>query len=78
MVRWKVQSDYARHGCEGSMKVGDLVKNLNSESRQTGIIIEWSGHQNSDPREGRRDPVVLWADGRCSWILRHRVEVLDV
>ncbi len=59
------------------MKIGDLVKNLNSESRMTGVIIGWSGHQNSDPREGRRDPEVLWADGRCNWIMRHMVEVVD-
>ena len=59
------------------MKPGDLVKNLNSESRMTGIIVGWSDHQQSDPREERRDPVVLWADGRCNWIVRHRVKVID-
>ena len=59
------------------MKVGDLVKNLNSESKIKGIIVNWSNHQNSDPREGRRDPVVLWADGRCNWIMRHCVEVVS-
>ena len=58
------------------MKIGDLVRNLNSESRMTGVIVGWSGHQNSDPREGRRDPEVLWADGRCNWIVRHMVEVV--
>lgn len=59
------------------MKVGDLVKNLNSESRMTGVIIGWSGHQNSDPRLGRRDPVVLWADGRCNWIIRQLAQVIN-
>ncbi len=58
------------------MKIGDLVRNLNSESKMAGVIVGWSEHQNSDPREGRRDPRVLWADGRCSWIMRHRVEVV--
>ncbi len=58
------------------MKIGDLIKNLNSESRMSGVIIDWSDHHESDPRDGQRDPVVLWADGRCSWILRHRVRVL--
>ena len=48
------------------MKIGDLVKNLNSESRMTGIIVGWTG----------LDPVVLWADGRCGWIVRRRVEVV--
>ena len=59
------------------MLVGDLVKNLNSEARCLGLVIGWSDHQSSDPREGRRDPVVFWADGRVSWIMRHRAEVLD-
>ena len=59
------------------MKIGDLVRNLNSESRMTGVITGWSGHQDSDPREGRRDPDVLWADGRCNWIVRHRVGVVN-
>jgi len=53
------------------MKVGDLVKNLNSESRMLGIIIRWF----EEP--GRRVPVVLWADGRCNWIVQHRVEVVN-
>ena len=59
------------------MKVGDLVRNLNSESGMTGVIVGWS----DDKRPGigtlrRRDPVVLWADGRCSWIMAHRVSVV--
>ncbi len=59
------------------MNIGDLVENLNCEARTAGLVIGWSGHQRSDPREGRRDPVVLWADGRISWIMRHRAEVLN-
>ena len=59
------------------MKIGDLVKNLNSESRMTGVIVAWSDHQKSDPREARRDPVVMWADGRINWIVRHRTEVIN-
>ena len=59
------------------MKIGDLVENLNSESRMAGIIVGWSDHQNSDPREGRRDPYVLWADGRINWIVRHLAKVID-
>jgi len=58
------------------MKIGDLVENKNSESRMSGVIVGWSDHQYSDPREERRDPVVLWADGRCNWIVRHRVDVV--
>ena len=52
------------------MKVGDLVRNLNSESKMTGIIVDW--HE-----DGGVHPRVLWADGRCSWVMRHRVEVVD-
>ena len=58
------------------MKVGDLVRNLNSEMGMTGVIVGWSDLQEADPREGRRDPFVLWADGRCSWIMAHRVSVV--
>ena len=58
------------------MQIGDLVRNLNSESRMTGVIVGWSDNQGSDPREGRRDPVVLWADGRCNRIVLSRVEVV--
>ncbi len=57
------------------MKVGDLVRNLNSESKMTGLVVGWSEHYASDPRLHRRDPVVLWADGRKNWIVRHLVEV---
>ena len=60
------------------MKVGDLVKNLNSESRMTGVIVGWTArHGNSDPQKGQREPVVLWADGRCNWIIYQRVEVIS-
>jgi hypothetical protein len=57
------------------MQIGDLVRNLNSESRMTGVVVGWSDHQNSDPTAGRRDPVVIWSDNRMSWIMRHLVEV---
>ena len=54
------------------MKIGDLVRNLNSEMRMTGIIVGWE----NDPRRGfvKPCPIVQWADGRCSWIIPHRVE----
>jgi hypothetical protein len=60
------------------MKVGDLVKNLNSESQMMGIIVGWTApHGNSDPRKGHREPIVLWADGRRNWIVLSRVEVVN-
>lgn len=52
------------------MKVGDLVKNLNSESRMTGVIVGWQKMTNAPDA-----PVVLWADGRCNWIVPYRIEV---
>jgi hypothetical protein len=54
------------------VKVGDLVKNLNSESRMTGIIVGWHNVPNQEIA-----PMVLWADGRCNWIVLHRVEVVQ-
>ena len=61
------------------MKVGDLVRNLNSESRMTGIIVGWTApHGNSNPQKGHREPVVLWEDGRCNWIVHSRVNVVEL
>ena len=77
MARWKVQSDYAGHDYEVSMNVGDLVENLNSESRMTGIVIGWTDTLWPDNSNQFRHPVVLWADGRRNWIMCHRVEVLS-
>ncbi len=57
------------------VKVGDLVKNLNSESKMIGIVVEW--HGDYEDEDGGFHPRVLWADGRCSWVMRHRVEVVD-
>lgn len=49
------------------MKIGDLVENLNSESKMTGIVVAWHKHH------GIAHPVVQWADGRCNWIMQHLV-----
>ena len=53
------------------MKIGDLVRNLNSESRMTGVIVGWHEYHGSN------NPIVQWADGRCNWIVQHRVEVVQ-
>jgi len=53
------------------MNVGDLVANLYSESRMTGIIVGWHKHHDV------HHPKVLWADGRCNWITSFRVEVIS-
>ena len=53
------------------MKIGDLVRNLNSESGMTGVIIDW--HHEF----GVKNPVVSWADGRIGWIGTARVAVIQ-
>ena len=55
------------------MKIGDIVKNLNSESRMLGIIVGW--HKAMDC--AAPTPQVLWSDGRCNWITANRVEVVQ-
>ncbi len=55
------------------MKIGDLVKNLNSESRMMGVIVDWHhAMTTADPNY-----LVLWADGRCSWILPRMIETVQ-
>ena len=51
------------------MKVGDLVRNLNSESGMLGIIVGW--HSG-----GKICPIVHWNDGRTSWVMPHLVKVI--
>jgi len=54
------------------MKVGDLVRNLNSESGTLlGVIVKFTPPANP----GRL--IVAWNDGRVSPILKHLVEVVD-
>ena len=55
------------------MKIGDLVKNLNSESRMLGVIVGW--HQAMEI--AYPTPLVLWSDGRCNWIVLNRVELVQ-
>ena len=56
------------------MKIGDLVRNGNSESGMLGIVVGWFGGK----RKGSYDrcPVVRWNDGRTDWILPCMVEVV--
>ena len=56
------------------MKVGDLVRNLNSESGLMGIIVGW---ENINRVSNTIAPMVAWQDGRVSWIVAHRVEVVS-
>ena len=54
------------------MRVGDLVRNLNSETGLMGIIVGWEETKwSTEPA-----PVVAWQDGRVSWIMAHRLSVV--
>ena len=60
------------------MQIGDLVRNLNSEARCTGIVVGWMESTTFEHDfGGDQQPVVLWADGRCNWIMAHRVELAN-
>ena len=59
------------------MKVGDLVKNLNSEARCTGLVVDFEFRRSGGGFYSIRMPVVLWADGRCSPIMPDMVERMN-
>jgi len=59
------------------MKVGDLVKNLNSEFRMPGIIVDFELRKADGGFYSVRMPVVLWSDKRCSPIMPDMVEVIS-
>ena len=56
------------------MKIGDIVKNLNSESRMSGIIVDFELRRAGGGFYSVRMPVVLWSDKRCSPIMPDMVE----
>ena len=56
------------------MQVGDLVKNLNSEAGLMGIVVGW---ETINRVSNNIAPMVAWQDGRGSWIMMHRVEVIN-
>ena len=51
------------------MKVGDLVRNLNSESRCIVLVVDFEFRRAGGVFYSVRMPVVLWPDGRCSPIM---------
>ena len=59
------------------MQVGDLVRNLYSESGLLGVIVSWTDTIWPDNTQRSNHPVVTWSDGRTSWIEAHRVEVIN-
>ncbi len=56
------------------MKVGDLVKNINSDSGLLwdGVIVDWVPSAVVE-----RKPLVRWQDGRTYPTLPHMVEVVN-
>lgn len=51
------------------VQIGDLVRNLHSESRMTGVVISFYSDHHF------QDLVVLWADGRRARVKRQFVEI---
>ena len=58
------------------MKVGDLVRNKNSESGMLGLFLMW---KTFDPplSNPHTCPIVWWQDGRVSSIQKSLVEVIS-
>ena len=59
------------------MKVGDLVKNLNSEGGLLGVIVDWVPTKWGDVFDEKVSPLVCWQDGRTGWIITKRVKVVS-
>jgi len=57
------------------MKVGDLVRNKNSESGMLGIFLEWKTFdKKTNPYTC---PIIWWHNGRISSIQENLVEVIS-
>ena len=59
------------------LSVGDLVKNLNSESKMHGVVVDFELRKAKGGVYSVRMPVVLWSDKRCSPIMPDMVEVTN-
>jgi len=59
------------------VKVGDLVRNLNSEARCTGLVVDFEIRKAGGGGYSVRMPVVMWSDKRCSPIMPDMVEVAN-
>jgi len=57
------------------VKVGDLVRNKNSESGELGILLRW--HTFDPTTNPLTFPIVRWADGRTSSIQTNLLEVVS-
>lgn len=59
------------------MEVGSLVKNLNSESRMCGVVVDFELRKAKGGVYSVRMPVVLWSDQRCSAIMPDMVKKVN-
>ena len=41
------------------------------------IVVDWTDTKWPDNTQNVNHPVVHWNDGRTSWIMAHRVEVIN-
>ena len=59
------------------MKSGDLVRNLNSESKMLGVVVDFELRKATGGAYSVRMPVVLWSDQRCSPIMPDMVVLFE-
>jgi hypothetical protein len=57
------------------MRVGDLVRNKNSESGEIGIVLRW--HTFDKDTNPLTFPIVRWANGRTRSIQPNLLEVIS-
>ena len=57
------------------MKIGDLVRNKNSESGMLGLFLEWKTFDKAT--NPYTCPIVWWRDGRRSSIQCNLLEVVS-
>ena len=59
------------------LSLGDLVRNLSSESKMHGVIVDFELRKAKGGVYSVKMPVVLWSDKRCSPIMPDMVEVAN-
>ena len=59
------------------LSVGDLVANLNSESKMCGVVVDFELREAKGGGYSISMPVVMWSDKRCSPVMPDMVEVIN-
>lgn len=57
------------------MKIGDLVKN--KRQGRTGLVVDWTDNRWPNNNQRANHPIVLWFDGRTTWIDNQLVEIIS-